>query len=234
MAVLLNCDLSQGAVFLERIEFGQWPEHAFLGPSQWFASSSSRFWLVNASSTMHFSDFSSVGLEAGIAIGLPGHFLGSAATDSMASYTFERVPNDDPINMPVDDNWFYYTQKFPGPGIAYFVELNYDGPLQVTAVLGSKIATWAGWAEVASYNSIFNGLASSAPGLAPVGSLVPFTMTYELVDGTVWTEDRFSRDFLYQSTGTADFANWIVPEPACVVFLGMGGMAFLGYRTRIL
>jgi hypothetical protein len=218
---------AEAATYLQRIDFGQYPEHAFLGPSEWRpATESWGFTLVEGSATMRFSDGSSAGLVAGVSVGTSGQPLGVTADGGAIIYSFSRIPS----LFPVASNSFYYTQKFSDG--AYFVELRFDGPLEISAIAGSNVAVWSGRVEVASYDSIYNSSVSSRPGVAPVGSFVPFQMTYTLTDGNVWDETLFDRQFFYTSTGTVDLTTWVVPEPSSYVLTCVGLLLFFLKRTR--
>lgn len=101
------------------------------------------------------------------------------------------------------------------------------GPLVVTAVIGSNVATLDGLALIAA-----NGLGYPEPRgalySAPVGSIVPLQMTYRLVSGT-WGIDTFDATFSYRSAGAIDFAP--VPLPAAAWLFG-GALGLLGAIRR--
>ena len=87
-SALLQDNAALGAVSLQRIDFGQYPEHSFIGPSEWRpATASWGFALVEGSATMRFSDGTSAGLLAGISIGLSGHPLGEWMSQVIRSST---------------------------------------------------------------------------------------------------------------------------------------------------
>ncbi len=64
---------------------------------------------------------------------------------------------------------------------------------------------------------------------APVGSVIPFNVTYELI-GDTWDESQFDTPFSYRSSGEFDFKNFrFVPEPKSA-FLILIGISILGLR----
>ena len=224
---LLQGEAALGAAFLQRVDFGQYPEHSFVGPDEWRPTTPSwGFNLVGASATMRFSDGTSAGLEAGMSIGTSGQPFGAGTAGDTITYSFNRIG----INEPVAPNSFFYCQKFTNQ--PYYVELRSNGPLQISAIPGSKVAVWSGFVEVAAYDSIYNSTVSTKPGLAPVGSFVPFSMTYTLTDGSVWDEAAFGRQFFYTSNGTVDFTTWVVPEPSACLLACTGILPLLLKRTR--
>jgi hypothetical protein len=87
---------------------------------------------------------------------------GATVSGSTITYSFTRVLPS-PADPPVDDNYFVYIQKSP-PDHKFYVELDYDSPLTLTATLGGTTASFSGNAIVVSYESAFVPIPSDAPG----------------------------------------------------------------------
>ena len=108
-----------------------------------------------------------------------------------------------------------------------------SAPLVLHATIGSPVATLSGYAvltvdQYANYSDdrfhFFN---------APIGSLVPFDLTYTLVGGT-WTPTTMDGSFDYTMEGTLDFTAAIVPEPssACLLICALPLLAWKLRRRR--
>ena len=104
--------------------------------------------------------------------------------------------------------------------------------LVLHATLGSSTATLAGYGRItldqyANYTDdrfhFFD---------APIGNLVPFSVTYTL-DFQTWTPTTLNGSFTYSLAGTLDFTNSI-PEPSTLVLfaLGLGGLVAMRWRRR--
>lgn len=222
--LLLPSHLAFSATVIDRIEYGGSERLYNAGPF-----SAAPFLLVDWSSNLVLSDGQEIGSAAGISSGLEVLLAGKSVSGSTITYYFTRKPT---LDLPLDDNHFNYIQKSVGAGsVVYFVELNYDGPLAFTAELGGKTASLSGYAIVASYEHVSWGIPSAVPGAAPIGSLVPFEMHYELMGNSVWTETLFEQGFEFHSDGWVDFTK-SVPEPSSALFSLCGLGALLIRRQR--
>jgi hypothetical protein len=127
-----------------------------------------------------------------------------------------------------------YTLALPVGSLIYS-RTDYDGglhssngklvstdPIVLRATQGAKTAKLTGYAKLtfdqyANYTDdryhFFN---------APVGSLVPFDVTYTITSAHTWQPNLMDGSFSYKIAGTLDFANAITPEPT-----GAAGLALL-------
>jgi hypothetical protein len=110
-------------------------------------------------------------------------------------------------------------------------ELRTFGPMQIVATVGSNQGTLSGWALVYS-NVITNyGLPRFQYFTSPVGTIVPFTANYLLLD-TTWDSNIFSRTFHYKTTGEFFFdAFQPAPEPSTLV-LSVSILGVFGARRH--
>jgi hypothetical protein len=95
------------------------------------------------------------------------------------------------------------------------------GPLVIQATIGSNTGVMIGQALLVSNDT------TSEPGFnyysAPVGSIVPFEVTYTLLNGTVFNQSLFNSTFVYRYEGLVDFSHF-TPEPATLLLLGLGAV----------
>lgn len=103
------------------------------------------------------------------------------------------------------------------------------GPLVVTANIGSSVAVLSSSALIAA-----NGRGYDPPRgalySAPIGSIVPFSVSYGLIGGT-WSLNTFDGNFSYRTTGAFEFLP--VPEPSSSAGLLVGvGMLLLGRKRK--
>jgi outer membrane protein assembly factor BamB len=162
-------------------------------------------------------------LGAGHAAGGPLTLVGYADTYSLSdgsnwssgagSISFYAAPLD---HVEVSGTTLRYVLAAPDGGLIYRQSdfdsgdhsaqgaLGAAGALVVEAETGSTTAVLRGNALVVAND------ATSVPQFnyytAPVGSVVPFEISYTMQSGT-WTADAFSRSFSYSVTGFVDFAH---------------------------
>ena len=97
-------------------------------------------------------------------------------------------------------------------------ELRTFGQMLIVATVGSPDATLNGWALVHS-NPAIQPPPKDNYLTSPVGSIVPFTVHYELRDDT-WDANAFSRSLRYSSHGEFRFNEFSsVPEPSSCILL---------------
>lgn len=116
------------------------------------------------------------------------------------------------LDRPVGSLVFFRIDYNAGDHSSYG-QLVSSAPLVLRASNGSKTARLTGYAlltvnEPANYTddrfSYFN---------APIGSLVPFDVTYTLTGSQTWSPTTMDGTFSYNLAGKLDFREAIVPEP---------------------
>jgi hypothetical protein len=106
------------------------------------------------------------------------------------------------------------------------------GPMTLVATVGSRTGTINGWALVASntetyYGDKFNHFS------APVGSIVPFTLTYTLSSPATWQPGIFDGGFRYRTDGEFRFNEFqAVPEPVALPLVATAAGMMLVRRGR--
>jgi hypothetical protein len=93
-------------------------------------------------------------------------------------------------------------------------------PLVLVAQVGSTSATMTGLARIDFNNSsnAWGSAASFVPYTAAEGSVVPFSVTYTLLNGATWQLNVFDSPFEYSMSGQIS----LVPEPATFALLLLG------------
>lgn len=180
------------------------------------------FALTRSGSRLELSDGQTIG--TGIT---EGRGQGLAAfkptyTVNSQEITFEFVAPDSL------ENFFFYTQNF-SQGEEFYLYLEYEEDLLITAELESSSTKWSGLAKVVAYQSIYTNDVSTIQGAAPVGSYVPFEIHYELQNGSTFNPDLFSSLFRYNISQKLDLTAWVIPEPNSQLLASFGLLiAFLG------
>ncbi len=86
-----------------------------------------------------------------------------------------------------------------------------EGPLVIVALAGATEGTLFGYGRVVSNDATWYGEPRFNYFSAPVGSLVPFRMRYQLYSGSTFSSTLFAGSFSYGGSGTVDFAHAIRP-----------------------
>jgi len=107
------------------------------------------------------------------------------------------------------------------------------GPLVITATEGSDTGYLSGFAKL----TVNEPAPYSQPGNvdlfnAAIGDLVPFNMTYTLLNATFTPDLPNGPMVYYKPTGTLDFADAVAPEPMGLSFIMSAVACILLFRPR--
>jgi hypothetical protein len=146
--------------------------------------------------------------------------LASAVLDgSQLRYTFDTG----------SANWLISYTSFDSGNYSSTGTIKPYGPMTAVATLGSNVAILSGEALVAASGTGYDP-PRGALYIAPVGSVVPITVSYALTSGS-WALDTFSHTFSCTTTGSIEFSQFrLVPEPTSFSLL-LAGLA-LSARAR--
>jgi PQQ-like domain len=156
------------------------------------------------------------------------YFLSDGSTwqSGAGSYQVYQVSLD---HVEVSGDTVRYVLVNPGP---MYQQTDFDsgdhsaqgslaaqGSLVLEATIGSATAVLHGGARIVSNDSTYYGDRFNFYS-APVGSVVPFEVTYTLVN-TTWAADSFDQTFDYTESGSVDFAHPIsLPQLQSVSIAG--------------
>ncbi|KQP40989.1 PEPxxWA-CTERM sorting domain-containing protein [Pseudorhodoferax sp. Leaf274] len=190
-----------------------------------------RFSILGAAYTYSLSDGQVRPFGAGWIPYTNGHLASVAVENGVVRYGFDQVSNwawgQGTIFYSVGQVWCSSCGE-TGAGLwteGRFVPVS---PIVLTASLGSATATLTGTARIAMNNASGNwGLPENfLPFSSPEGSVVSYSATYTLTDGSTWDADVFDRRFTYNMIGAIDLliVPMPVPEPGtwALMVLGLG------------
>lgn len=109
-------------------------------------------------------------------------------------------------------------------------EIAVYGPLVIVALAGATDAVLMGQGRIISNDATWYGEPRFNYYNAPVGSIVPFRMRYQLASGSTFSQDLFSNGFSYNGTGAIDFAHATRPP---VVALEAHGPSRIPDQTSV-
>jgi hypothetical protein len=189
-------------------------------PIDWFTLNTFGGYSETYSAT---SPFSNSGL---LLLGEPEvYHLHNGATWGSGAGSFSSVYAKK-TSIAVNGSQIAYTLDLP-VGSTIFSATDYDSgndssngrlvstePLVLRATSGSKTAILSGFGQL-TFNDYSNYTDDRFHFFnAPVGSLVPFNVTYTLNGAPTWQTNTMDGTFDYNLAGTVDFRNAITPEPA--------------------
>jgi outer membrane protein assembly factor BamB len=124
------------------------------------------------------------------------------------------------MNPPIDGVLYRQTDFDSGDHSAQG-EIAVEGPLVLEAINGSGTAMLRGFGRITSNDATWYGEPRFNYYNAPVGSLVPFQMLYQLTSGT-FTSNTFSGTFSYYGVGSVDFVHATRPPLVSLEIKGPG------------
>jgi hypothetical protein len=107
-------------------------------------------------------------------------------------------------------------------------------PVVLRATIGSNVATLEGLATILFNNSsnAWGDPADFVPYGKPEGTVIPYSITYTLLNDVTWAPGLLNTTFDYQIAGTLDFTESLaVPEPSSLLLLLLA--AVIGLRQRL-
>lgn len=195
-----------------------------------------RFSILGAAYTYTLSDGQVRPFGAGWIPYTNGNLASVSVTDGSVNYYFDQVYNwaqgSGTIFYSVGQVWCPSCNE-SGSGLWTEGQFAPVSPIILKAQLGSPIATLSGTARIVMNNASGNwGLPDNfVPFSTPEGSIVNYSSTYTLTDGSVWDEDIFSKSFSYNMTGTINLQP--VPEPSTPMMFALGvGLILLFRKVR--
>lgn len=116
----------------------------------------------------------------------------------------------------------------------FSLQVNNASPLILRAQYGTRNATISGLLTVTEAESWWVSHPSDFHPTSGYGSVVPFSLDYELFAGSVWDENTFNGNPSFDIRGQIDFsaAPVVTPEPQPIVLMLIGGLAMLFFRYR--
>lgn len=108
-----------------------------------------------------------------------------------------------------------------------------ESPITLTAQLGSTVAKLSGTARIIMNNASNNWSGHPENFVAfssPEGSIVNYSASYTLTDGSVWDQDTFNKVFSYNMTGTINLQP--VPLPSALIMFATG-IGFFSSFSRL-
>jgi len=144
-------------------------------------------------------------------------------TGGSESYTFSA-----PSNVATNGSTMTFTLQLPvGSQVFYGADTGTDGqgaastedrlssisPLLIQAQTGSATATATGYFRLTD-NSNVQSSPGFSPFATPVGSIIPYQITYTMLGGQTWTSNFDSIQFNYQISGTLDITHALAPGDA--------------------
>jgi outer membrane protein assembly factor BamB len=141
--------------------------------------------------------------------GAGSHFRGSAALDRIevegttVRYHF----------LPPSDGLLYRQTDYDVGDHSAQGSLGPASPLVLEATLGSSTAVMRGRAAILTNDATWYGEPRFNYYSAPVGTLVPFVITYRLESTGGWTEDVFTRPMTYTTGGKVSFVTGVTLPP---------------------
>lgn len=163
-----------------------------------------------------------------------GHLASASVSNGEVSYLFDEVYNwakgDSTIFYSIGQVWCQGTCNESGAGLWTEGQFAPVSPIVLTAQLGSATATLSGTARIVMNNdgSNWSGFPENFVAFSsPEGSLVSYSAVYTLMNGEVWDESTFSRQFSYKMTGVINLSP--VPEPGAfsLSLVGIGAVALM-------
>ena len=175
----------------------------------YFVSTEPALFLIQRPSVYILSDGSTWTSGAGVGQQYTTRVSEQTIIDDSIIYVMDR-----PVGAPVFQRTDYNAGDHQAQGA-----LASTAPLVLSAVLGSPIATFSGYAEIVSNDPTEWGEEEFNYYSAAVGDWVPFHLTYTLRDGRVWGADTFDTQFDYDINGVVDFAAAIPEPPMALAFV---------------
>jgi hypothetical protein len=145
----------------------------------------------------------------------------------------------------VQGSTIYYLFRPPGNNVV-FQNTDYNAgnhsaqgvlvgasPLVLKATIGETSAQMEGYARILSNEATWYGEPRFNFYSAPVGSVVPFSVNYHLLNNQTWQPGMFTSSFNYNLAGHVQFIA-VVPEPACFSFVMVAAIVmFWAHRRRV-
>jgi hypothetical protein len=161
-----------------------------------------------------------------------GHLANVSITNSTVSYEFDQVYNwamgSGTIFYSIGQVWCQGACNESGAGLWTEGQFAPVSPIVLTAQLGSSTATLSGTAKILKNNAGSNWSGTPAnflPFSSPEGSVVTYSATYTLTDGSVWDESTFGKRFSYNMTGSINLS----PVPESGAFgMSIAGLSVVG------
>ena len=134
------------------------------------------------------------------------------------------------VLTPPADGVLYRQTDFDAGDHSSQGEIAVEGPLVIVALAGSTQGMLMGKGRITSNDATYYGEPRFNYFNAPVGSIVPFRMRYQLQSGATFTADLFSHDFYYTGHGAIDFVDAVHPP---LVALDVKGPARIPDATTV-
>ena len=139
-----------------------------------------------------------------------------AGSASPTQATFDHVETSGDtlryILTPPSGGLLYQQTDFDSGDHSSQGQINVEGPLVLQAIQGSNTAVLSGRGRIISNDATSYGEPRFNYFHAPVGSIVPFTMTYNLFSGT-FSPTTFASAFTYHGTGWVNFVHGVTRPP---------------------
>jgi hypothetical protein len=168
-----------------------------------------------------------------------GHLSNVSISNGSVSYEFDQV-----YNWAMGGGTIFYsigqvsckgTCNESGAGLWTEGQFAPVSPIILTAQLGSSTATLSGTARIVQNNSSSNWSGrpdNFVPFSSPEGSVVNYSATYALTDGSAWDESTFSKRFSYNMTGSINLSPVPEPDTISMTLSGLGLVAWILARQR--
>ena len=193
-----------------------------------------RFSILGAAYSYNLSDGQVRSSGAGWIPYTNGHLANVSVVNGKVSYLFDEVNNwakgNGTIFYSIGQVWCQGSCNESGAGLWTEGQFAPVSPIVLTAQLGSTTATLSGTARVMQNNagSNWSGVPGNfVPFSSPEGSVVKYSAIYTLMDGAVWNENTFNKQFSYNMTGTINLS----PVPELSTFnlnlVGIGAVALI-------